>query len=244
MTHLLVDIGNTRLKWAIANGDAIINGSPLVHDQLESSALFDVWKNLPAPDRMGVSCVSSIQLLELVRSVARSLWPAIDILLVESKADAFGVRNAYNDPEKLGVDRWLSMIAVRQQYAVRACIVDCGTAITIDLLEANGLHQGGMISPGLLLMKSALSQATELLQLDTQKYPLGFANSTVQGIYTGTLWSAIGLIEHVKRKLPDNTALILTGGDAQLIAGQLDCEFIVDANLIMRGLAIVLAGQE
>jgi type III pantothenate kinase len=244
MTHLLVDIGNTRIKWAIASGEEIIDGTPLVHEQLAPSILFDAWKNLSTPSRMGVSCVSSVLLLELVESVATSLWPAIDIQVIESKADAFGVRNTYLCPEKLGVDRWLSMIAVRHQYALRACIVDCGTAITIDLLEANGLYQGGIISPGLTLMKSSLSQATELLQLDTQNHPLGFANSTVQGIYTGTLWSAIGLIEYVKRKSPENTTLILTGGDAQLIAKHIDCEFIVDSILVMRGLSIVLAGNK
>ena len=243
MTQLLVDIGNTRIKWGLTVGKEIICGQPLVHHQLEQNELLKYWKNISAPDCMAVSCVSSIQPLQLVREVAGLLWPNIEIISAQSKANAFGVRNAYINPEKLGVDRWLSLIAARQYYSGCTCIVDCGTAITIDLLDAEGRHQGGVISPGLRLMKGSLAQGTDALQFDEKEFPIGLANSTDAAIYTGTLWSAIGLIEHTISKQPEATTLLLTGGDADLIAGQLKCKPIIDTDLVLRGLAIELTGQ-
>jgi type III pantothenate kinase len=154
------------------------------------------------------------------------------------------VRNGYNDAEKLGVDRWLALIAVRQRYKGNTCIVDCGTAITIDLIDAAGCHLGGLIAPGLRLMKTALATGTEALMFDQIKHPIGIANSTHAAIYTGTLWSVIGLIEHIINNQPEFTSLILTGGDAELIAEQLKCQAIVEADLILRGLAIILADDQ
>jgi type III pantothenate kinase len=244
MTQLLVDIGNTRIKWGLDKDNHIIHGQSLVHQQLEQNELLKCWKNISAPDRMAVSCVSSKQSLELIMTVARLLWPSIEIMLAQSKANDFGVRNAYYNPEKLGVDRWLSLIAVKQHYQGYTCIVDCGTAITIDVMDADGRHQGGLICPGLRLMKSSLATGTEILQFNQQKYPIGLANSTDAAIYTGTLWSVIGLIEHTMNKQPEITTLILTGGDAELIAEQLTCQPIIDSDLVLRGLALLLTGNQ
>jgi type III pantothenate kinase len=176
--------------------------------------------------------------------VAASLWPNAAIILAQSQADGFGVRNAYIHPEKLGVDRWLSLIAVRRYYPGAACIVDCGTAITIDLIDAAGRHQGGLISPGLTLMKQSLARGANALQFNAQNYPPGPANFTDAAIYSGTLYAAVGLVDYMASKQPKDMALILTGGDAALIAGQLRRQFVIDADLVLRGLAVVLAGHQ
>jgi type III pantothenate kinase len=167
----------------------------------------------------------------------------VDIILVKPQAQAFGVVNAYQQPERLGVDRWLSLVAVWQQYQVSACIVDCGTAITVDLLDAHGRHQGGLISPGLMLMKESLGQGTAALSVSDASHVFGLADSTEAAIYSGTLMAAIGLIEHVLAKHPSGIRLILTGGDAELIAGQLDAVSTVDPDLVLRGLLCVLEGH-
>ena len=241
MTQMLVDIGNTRIKWGIAKNNNIVCGQSLVCRHLERKELLTAWKNIPLPSDIVVSCVSSFETLELVRTVAKMLWPDIEIISAQTQSYAFGVHNGYKDAEKLGVDRWLALIAVRQHYQGNACIVDCGTAITIDLMDATGCHLGGLITPGLLLMKSALATGTEALMFDEKKHPIGLADTTHAGIYTGTLWSVIGLIEHILNNQPEFTSLILTGGDAELIAEQLKCQVIVDSNLVLRGLAIILA---
>lgn len=241
--NLLIDMGNSRLKWAFTTAGQILTGAPLANDRINRDELFRLWKGVYRPRRIAVSCVSANRLLELVQSVARELWLDVEIILVRSQAQAFGVMNAYQQPEKLGVDRWLSLVAVWQKYRSPACIVDCGTAITVDLINADGRHLGGLISPGLMLMKKSLGQGTEALPVTEASHPFALANYTEAAIYSGTLMAAIGLIEHVLAKQPANLRLILTGGDAEFIAGQLDVTATVDPDLVLRGLLCVLEGR-
>lgn len=241
--NLLIDMGNSRLKWAFTTAGRILTGAPLANDRINRDELFRLWKGVYRPRRIAVSCVSANRLLELVQSVARELWLDIEIILVRSQAQAFGVMNAYQQPEKLGVDRWLSLVAVWQQYHSAACIVDCGTAITVDLIDADGRHQGGLISPGLMLMKKSLGLGTEALPVSEASHELALANYTEAAIYSGTLMAAIGLIEHVLAKQSADLRLILTGGDAEFIAGQLDVTATVDSDLVLRGLLCVLEGR-
>jgi type III pantothenate kinase len=244
MTQLLVDIGNTRIKWAIVEAKEIISGHPLVHQQLVQEKLIKLWHNIVSCEVMAISCVSSKQTLDIVMTVAVKLWPKVNILLPQSEAEAFGVSNAYSQPEKLGIDRWLSLIAVRHYYPGFACIVDCGTAITVDLIDAEGRHHGGCICPGLTLMREALAKGTEALPFNVVKYPIGPANCTDAAIYSGTLYAAVGLIEHTLFRQPAKTTLILTGGDADLIAEQLAFQPVTDSLLVLRGLALILSNYQ
>lgn len=238
--NLLVDIGNTRLKWGMAAAGRIVPGAPLVNSEISLSRLAELWQDFPPPRRIALSCVSAEQTAELVCAAALNLWPGTKIVRVNSQSDGFGVDNAYLQPEKLGVDRWLSLIAVCHHYRLPACVVDCGTAITVDLIDDKGRHQGGMICPGLRLMKKALADHTAALKLDDSRYSLGPANYTEAAVYSGILTAAIGLIEHVFAAQSGNSLLILTGGDAELVAEHLVDQVVVDPDLILRGLAIVL----
>ena len=238
--NLLIDSGNTRLKWAVLQNGELMSRHVLVNQQLTRHELIVAWKGL-TPERLAIACVSNAPLLELVRAVALELWPGIDMIQVHSQAHAFGVHNAYRQPEKLGVDRWLALVAVQHFYRQAACIVDCGTAITVDLIDADGNHQGGLICPGLTLMKKSLAAGTEALPFDETNYGAGPANFTVAAIYSGTLAAAVGLIEHVLSRQANPMLVIVTGGDAELIAVQLANRPIVDADLVLRGLAVVLA---
>jgi len=238
--HLLVDIGNTRLKWGMATESGFLSGEPLVHRELSRQDLLAAWNSIGSPARMAIACVSAKPLLELVCSVAEELWQGIEIVHAQSKAYACGVHNAYRQPEKLGVDRWLALLAVHRQYSQAVCLVDCGTAITLDVMDAQGRHQGGMICPGLALMKQSLYLGTENLQFSGTHYPVELASFTEAAIYSGTLSAATGLIEHVLARQPEQTQLILTGGDAKLIASQLAFKAVIDPDLVLRGLAMVL----
>ena len=242
--NLLVDMGNTRLKWAVVQDGRLIAGRALVNSQLNRHELVDIWKIQSPPKCLAIACVSANPLLELVLAVAVELWPNLEIIPVKSQAHAFGVCNAYQQPEKLGVDRWLALVAVRRHYQIPACIVDCGTAITVDLIDANGKHQGGLISPGLTLMRKSLAEGTEALQFHETDYVAGLANFTEAAIYSGTLSAAVGLIEHVLTRQPDTVQLILTGGDAGLIAQQLKGKPVIDTDLVLRGLAILMESQQ
>lgn len=238
--NLLVDIGNSRLKWGWTNNEQLISGATLANEQISFTTLRELWQQVPIPPKqLAVSCVSSKHLLQQVQQVAADLWPNISVLPVRSLANAFGVINAYQQPEKLGVDRWLNLVAARKHYPGPVCVVDCGTAITIDLLAADGLHQGGFIAPGLTLMKKSLAEGTQALQHVTQSYCFGPADNTEAAIYSGTIAACCGLIEHVLSKQPKNVCLVLTGGDAEFIADQLINTSIVEHDLVLRGLWLV-----
>ncbi|MGZ8094677.1 MAG: type III pantothenate kinase [Methylosarcina sp.] len=237
--NLLVDIGNTRLKWGVTAEGRVVSGASLVNSQISRNQLVELWQEF-SPRSIAVSCVSAEKIAELVRATAFELWPDVKIIRVTSQAYALGIANAYSQPEKLGVDRWLSLIAAYRHYHLPACIVDCGTAITVDLMDDQGRHQGGMICPGLRLMKKSLAENTEALKFDDARHDLGPANYTEAAIYSGVLTAAIGLIEHVFAGQPDDSLLILTGGDAELIADHLVYESVIDPDLVLRGLAIVL----
>lgn len=237
---ILIDIGNTRLKWAMFDNKQLDVGQVMINHEINHQKLIDVWKGIITPPQLICASVARNQLVKLVLSVATELWPEIKIVPVKVKSKAFGVSIAYQQPGKLGIDRWLALIAAWNIYALPACIVDCGTAITIDLIDSDGHHQGGMICPGLGLMKSSLAHGTEALPFNEKDYPLEPASFTEAAIYSGTLLAAIGLIEQVFAKQTGNLLLVLTGGDSDLIAKNLKIKHIIDTHLVLRGLAIVL----
>jgi type III pantothenate kinase len=238
--NLLVDIGNSRLKWATSVQDGLVIGQAMPNSALTEARLADAWRVLPKPDGLAISCVSARRLAAIAHSVASALWPGIIILDAKSEAQAFGVKNAYLQPDKLGVDRWLALLAARRHYALPVCIVDCGTAITVDLLNSQGRHLGGMICPGLELMKQSLSAGTAALRYDDSAFTVGPANHTAAAIYSGVLSAAAGLVEHVLSAQTEPCQLLLTGGDARLIAGQLGYPFRIDPDLVFRGLSMLL----
>jgi type III pantothenate kinase len=240
--QLLVDMGNTRLKWATVENQRLLVGIPLLNDELNEQTLLKLWQALFPPQQLVIACVTANQRLDWVITVAMRLWTNIKVVQVRSQTQGFGVTNAYTQPEKLGVDRWLALIAARQSYTVPVCIIDCGTAITIDLLDANGQHLGGFISAGLTLMKQSLAQGTNALPLAMNAYSLAPAHHTEAAIYNGTLLAAVGLIEQVLARQTTPFSVLLTGGDAPFIALHLNGESMLDMDLVLRGLAIVAEG--
>ncbi len=239
--NLLVDIGNTRLKWAILNEFEIESGMPISNVDLNRESLIKVWHNLnPPPDQLVIACVGSNRLLELVLSVAKDLWPCITIFRAQSEAQRMGVINAYLEPEKLGIDRWLSIIASYSIYQKALCIVGCGTAITLDMVDSSGKHLGGLICPGLRLMRDSLASGTENLKPIKNPYPVGLANFTDAAIFNGTLAAACGLIERVLKNQTEDFELLLTGGDAELVAAQLGRSVIIEPHLVLHGLVLML----
>jgi type III pantothenate kinase len=238
--NLLVDMGNSRLKWAISEQGQVPASGAINNTLLDSELLRQLWGKFEPPQQVGIACVSASPLLALVQKAATVLWPAAEIIQVKSQKQAFGVTNAYQQPEKLGVDRWLALIAAHRYYPAAAFVVDCGTAITVDLLEANGEHRGGYISPGLTLMKQALAQGTNALPFSAESYPEQPAQSTEAAIYSGTLLAARGFIEHVLATRAVPSQLLLTGGDAKVIAKRLNTPAVIDDDLVLHGLAMAV----
>lgn len=237
---LLVDIGNSRIKWCTDNNGTLEAGSALEYKITDfTQQLQQYWLKLrQSPCTLVISSVSAKQIERQLIVVAKEIWPEIKVLIAQTKAHDFSVINAYQQTEKLGVDRWLGLIALRYYYPGNNCIVDCGTAITIDCLDDTGQHLGGLICPGLQLMKQSLYQGTEDLSVNKKKYTIGLSNFTESAIYSGTLYAATGLVEKVIKDLGIHNKLILTGGDAELLAKNLSIKSIIEPDFVLKGLSI------
>lgn len=234
---LLIDIGNSRLKWATSQPHQLPQAEYLDYRQTQAfNHLQACWAKLSQPEQIALSCVANQHIADQVIELAQTLWPTIDILRPVASATALGVSNAYQQPEKLGIDRWLALIAAHHHYPGACCIVDCGTAITLDFIDSFGQHQGGLISPGLYLMKKSLAQNTAALPWGTTPASVQLATATEAAIANGTLLAAVGLIETTLQRQVTRYQLILSGGDALQIAESLSIHSLIDQSLIFKGL--------
>lgn len=244
---LYLDIGNSRLKWKSQGGDVI-------HLALSLEALARQWQAVSEggnPKRIIACSVRGEEFAKNVEHIAYSCF-ALDIEWQHSSAKACGVVNAYASPGDLGTDRWAALIAGHALYPQSASIiVDAGTAITVDLLDKSGSHQGGVIIPGIRLMLEALNSAEQLSpDLNGQGSPAqALARSTRGAILSGVYYAVSGgvnaVIEQQARLINvkiDEIPIILTGGDANML--QLTpLQLVFKPGLVLDGLA-VLAGCE
>jgi len=244
--NLLIDIGNTRIKWCTDN-NGMLNATQAI-DYKNNNFIKNLqhsWLQLVIrPQVIAISSVSSQQVSLQIIALAKKNWPGIKVLMAKSTLYALSVTNAYSQPEKLGVDRWLGLIALQYYYPGNSCIVDCGTAITIDFLDEKGHHLGGLISPGLQLMKRSLSQETEDLSYIEQNHSVGLSNATEPAIFSGTLYAAAGLIEKTIGNICMCNTLVLTGGDAKLLANYINLESIIEPDFVLKGLSLYCEGEK
>jgi type III pantothenate kinase len=240
---LLIDIGNTRIKWAALNGSDVGAQAALAHENLGQDELIQALKSLPRPERILVSNVGGARAADLVRVAAAQIGSA-QPEFVESSASACGVRNAYTEPAKLGVDRWLAVIAAHSLERRAACIVSVGTAMTIDAVDRTGQHLGGVIVPGPDLMVSSLLRNTSEIAGRAEQGSIGegvFADNTLGAIHQGSIHALAALVERAVASLQSRTgespALLLTGGASQQFEGLIGLPRRFIPDLVLRGLA-------
>jgi len=240
---LLIDIGNTRVKWAALNGREVGAQAALAHESLGQDELINALQSLPRPERILVGNVGGARAGELVRVAAAQIW-SVQPEFVESAVSACGVRNAYTEPAKLGVDRWLAVIAAHGLERRAACVVSVGTAMTIDAVDRTGQHLGGVIVPGPDLMVSSLLRNTSEIARRAERGSIGegvFADNTLGAIHQGSVHALAALVERAVASLHSRTsespALLLTGGASQQFEGLIGLprKFIPD--LVLQGLA-------
>jgi type III pantothenate kinase len=241
---LLVDIGNARIKWGLQDGDSWTDGEAQLH---KGRAFKDIarpiWKDLAQPERVIVSNVAGREYEKSVQTWIKRRWKVVPEFL-RSQASLCGVTNAYQVPERLGADRWANLIAAHAYYPGPAVIIDCGTAITIDALDAAGRHLGGLIVPGIDLMSAALvgnAAGIELNEPGSQSVSL-LGSSTESAVAGGVLYTAVALVDRVcqdlRAELGKGTSMLLTGGDAGRLLPLLDTRPRHDANLVLKGLSV------
>lgn len=239
---LLLDMGNSRLKTAILEGDTFVPGDELSHDgQLDIEILKRVNLGV-VPDHIVASCVAGNKHKDLLRKWAQQELKS-DIEFVIAEQQQYGVINTYVDPAQLGSDRWAAIIAAHQQWQGNLCVIDAGTALTLDLVQADGRHLGGYILPGLGMMQQCLFEQTEI-PIPTDSVILAsntqVGDSTKKCISNGALQAICGMIERTilqfEQHSRETVLSILTGGDSQRLNDNLTIPCVREPNLVLRGL--------
>lgn len=241
--RLLVDIGNSRVKWTLLDDKGLQPVNFFVKTKTGIKAgLTKAWKSIEAPTEILVANVAGDKIAQQLSDWTEKHW-TLTPLFIQSEKKRFGVANAYEQPETLGVDRWLNLIAARQHARQVVCIIDCGTAITVDIVTEKGQHQGGMILPGLATMRSALATQTAALTEQINASEFNFlATNTFSAIQVGTLYSTtatlVSIIDDLNQNYAGNIRFVLTGGDAEKLVELLPDNVEVDDQLLFKGLLL------
>lgn len=239
---LLVDIGNSRVKWTVMDKDGLADSQDFQRSKTGIKAsLNKVWKSLTDVEAVFVANVAGDKLGQQLTEWTQKQWQ-LTPTFVSSEAKRFGVSNAYEEPEKLGIDRWLSLIAARQHARQAQCVIDCGTAMTIDIVSKTGQHQGGMILPGLNLMRSSLAANTDALtEAPGEKEFKTLATNTFSAIQAGTLYSISATLERIindlRQGFDNQIRFIITGGDAMQLLPLLPDDIHHYPDIVLKGLA-------
>lgn len=227
---LCLDAGNTRLKYGLREG-----AEWRALGALDYAEFRDLPRRLPAPPRAIVACnVAGDDAQAQIATLAAGL--RIPLTWLRSTAVAGGVSNGYDNPQQLGTDRWAALIGARALHAGACMVVVAGTATTIDVLDGQGRFLGGLILPGLALMRSALAQNTAGLPLARGRYR-GLATNTDDAIVSGALHATLGAIERVRASQDAGLACLLSGGAAVELAPHMKRPSRVIENLVLEGLA-------
>jgi type III pantothenate kinase len=238
---LELDIGNTRCKWRLAGAEDARAGACAV-DEL-AAALAELPERA-AIARVRAGCVRGPQVEAVVREAVHEVL-GLETAFARSQAVAAGVRNAYAQPQRLGVDRWLAMLAGFAEVGGAVCVLDCGSAITADLVDAGGDHRGGYIAPGLAMMRASLLAATDRVRFEAAAAATGAApgRDTAEAVGGGTLLAAAGFLRAARERFEQacpGAAVLLTGGDAGAIAACLDFPLRIRPQLVLDGLGRAL----
>ena len=221
-TQLLVDLGNSRFKWALASSGTLQTPGAFAHADVTSITpdLEREWKNVPPIDAIFVASVAPLALDVEIEAFARQRF-GIAPEFVRSPAAALGIRSAYAEPQRFGVDRFLGLAAIHARAARAQVLIGVGTAMTLDALDADGTHLGGWILPSPALMRaSVLARTARVVVADGVL--ADFATNTADALHSGSLHAASGAVErfvaNAARELGTWPEVVLTGGGAVELA--------------------------
>jgi type III pantothenate kinase len=234
---LAIDCGNTRLKWGL-HGDGAWRQTGVL-PVAGIARLETDWKGIAAPKKLLVSNVAGGPVQRQLEGVL-SRWPVTPVW-VESKRSQCGVTNGYADPAQLGTDRWAALIGAWSLLHGPCLVVNSGTATTADILRGDGTFAGGVIFPGVELMKRSLAQNTAGLPLAEGHFSEEPRN-TADAIETGCLLAQAGAIERMFAALEPGAMCLLSGGAAARIVQHLRIPVRVVDNLALEGL-LCIAGE-
>ncbi|TXH04574.1 MAG: type III pantothenate kinase [Nevskiaceae bacterium] len=231
---LLIDIGNSRLKWALWDGVVLSPTVAVTHRGEPATAL----SQLPQRPLQAV-WIAHVVGQQHEAAIAQAVTNRFGVppRFARSGDTQLGLRSAYAEPARLGVDRWLMMLAAWSERREACCVVSAGTALTFDAVDAEGRHQGGFIAPGLTAMLQATLGNTRFptAELGTA-YHDGLGRDTEACVRQGAFLAALGAVERGVRAAGAPPVRYLCGGDAAVLLPHLGSGWQQRDDLVLRGL--------
>lgn len=241
-TVLLLDVGNSRTKWALVDAVEWVADGASRHDEIES--LLRDWDRFPPPDRVVGSNVAGQSRIQAISAYWRERQ--VPLHWVKPVTSAGGVRNLYESPDQLGSDRWASLVGAWSRIGQACLVVSAGTAVTVDALNERGEFMGGLILPGRRMMQTSLVEETHALA-HAKGQVVDFPRSTADAMESGITLALAAAVEAAYQRLATqgkpSPVCIFTGGDAEWLASQLQIKVIIAPRLVLEGL-LVLAREE
>jgi len=246
---LVIDVGNTRLKWAWLTTTGLSDQQAVVHRDVKpdlwTAALFDASQR---PDRVLVSNVAGDAMAKNLARLTKKVF-GVKIEFVTATRQFLDLTNGYLDPSLLGADRWLAVIGAWTMARSALCVVDAGTAVKVDSVDANGQHLGGLIVPGIHMMREALLKRTSDIAKAVEQSTPSMAgileNNTIGAVSRGAVFALAGMADRAAEIIEQHTGvkpqLFITGGDAGMITGTMRARGEIVPDLVLRGLAVIAA---
>ena len=253
MTFLAVDIGNTRLKWALfpqasVGAQPIASGAEFLEniDKLADGE----WSQLAQPARMLGCSVSADAVKRRVEEQMEELWVVPAHWVVASAAEA-GVINGYDHPTRLGADRWVAMIGARHRMLAAGparpmVVVMVGTAVTVEAVDAEGRFLGGFILPGHGIMLRALESGTAGLHVptgDVREFPTNTSDALTSGGTFAISGAIERMVQHVRHRCGAEPACYMTGGAGWKMGPHMSVPFELVESLIFDGLLVIVQSR-
>ena len=245
---LAVDIGNTRIKWACVSGRGLVDPGEAVHKRIPGAALESLAEAAPGrPDRVVAVDVAGEDFVSAFTQMVKRRWDrAPEFVTAEHRGH--GVRCAYADPSRMGSDRWVALIAGFRLAAGAACVIDAGTAVTLDAVDPRGRHLGGLILAGPKVIAAALDRQTSGIgETGGGSLPACGAavlgTSTDEAVARGAMLGLAGALDRavsaVAGELDEQPPVYLTGGDATRLSPWLETRCEHRPHLVLEGLGSI-----
>src|ERR1700690_2213477 len=246
---LVVDVGNTRLKWAWLTSTGLSDQQAILHRGAKPgmwrAALFESGHK---PTRALCSNVAGPKMAQTLSRLGKKAFGG-EGDFITAAAEFQGLTNGYLSPRLLGSDRWLALIGAWTKARSALCVVDVGTAVKVDSVDTSGQHLGGLIAPGIHMMREALMSKTSDIAEAAEHSPPSLAgvlaNNTIGAVSRGAVFALAGMADRTAHLLAQGTGvkpkLFITGGDAGMITGTMRTRGEIVPDLVLQGLAVIAA---
>jgi len=239
-TCLQLDVGNSSAKWRLLqNGVVAARGKYVAGDETSRAVLLACTER---PEQIWISSVATAEAETGLARLLQDRW-GVTPWFARSEARTGDLINSYTDPDRMGIDRWLVMLAARAHVRGRVCVVDAGSALTIDLVAADGRHEGGYIIPGPALMERALLLDTDRVRFDEDVgYQLAPGTSTAEAVRHGIALAQAGAVAMaIDHASGEPVQLLFCGGGGQALMQLLDRGGLYLPDLVFEGLGAMAA---